>query len=108
LHIYCLLPQVQMRRSGSYMSDKRYLGRSIRALQENLDRGEPAIFASYGLIGAILLLGGTGYLLDWWLDTSPWFLLAGLLAGVVVGFYGLVRVIWQRSTSGGPQKPGVN
>jgi F0F1-type ATP synthase assembly protein I len=90
------------------MPDRRYLARSIRALQGNLDRGEPAIFASYGLIGAILLLGGAGYLLDRWLDTSPWFLLAGLLAGLVVGFYGLVRVLWQRRTASEPQKPGVN
>ena len=30
------------------------------------------------LIGAILVLGGVGYAVDWWLGTSPWFMLVGL------------------------------
>jgi len=61
-------------------------------MQENLDRSEPTIIASYRLVGAILLLGAIGYGLDRWLGTSPWFLLGGLLGGLVVGFYGLIRV----------------
>ena len=67
------------------------MAESNEFLQQTLDRGEPGIFASYGLIGAILFLGGAGYLLDWWLGTGPWLLLTGLLVGVTAGFYGLVR-----------------
>ena len=37
---------------------------AVESMQGNLDRGEPAILASYGLIGAILLLGGIGFLAD--------------------------------------------
>ena len=52
--------------------------------------------ASYTLIGAILLLGGIGYALDAWLGTSPWFLLSGLLLGIIVGFYELAKTVWRR------------
>jgi F0F1-type ATP synthase assembly protein I len=61
------------------------------SLQENLDRGEPSIFAGYGLVGAIILFGGIGYLLDMWLKTLPAFLLIGLLVGLIVGFYALLK-----------------
>jgi F0F1-type ATP synthase assembly protein I len=65
-------------------------GRATEVLQNTLDRNEPRILASYALIGAILLLGGIGYGIDWWAGTAPWFLLIGLLAGMVFGFYNLV------------------
>jgi F0F1-type ATP synthase assembly protein I len=42
------------------------------------------------------LLGGGGYALDYWRGTSPWFLLAGLLLGIVVGFYELAKTVWHR------------
>lgn len=52
--------------------------------------------ASYTLIGAIVLLGGIGYAVDSWRDTSPWGLLTGLILGMVVGFYELAKAIWSR------------
>ena len=70
-------------------------GLSIRFLQENLYRGEPKILASYALVGAVLVLGGTGYALDEWMGTSPWFLVAGLLTGVGVGLYNLAKIVWR-------------
>lgn len=70
-------------------------GTSIRFLQENLYRGEPKILASYAPIGAVLVLGGTGYVLDTWMDTSPWFLVAGLLIGIGVGLYNLAKIVWR-------------
>jgi F0F1-type ATP synthase assembly protein I len=60
-----------------------------------LGRAGPAVAAGYTLIGAIVLLGGTGYALDGWLETSPWFLLGGLILGLVVGFYELAKTIWR-------------
>ena len=71
------------------------LARSLKFLQENLRRSGPAVAAGYTLIGAILLLGGIGYALDQWRGTSPWFLLAGLLLGVVVGMYELAKTVWR-------------
>jgi F0F1-type ATP synthase assembly protein I len=65
-------------------------GRANKALQDNLDESEPVFFASYGLIGAIILLGALGYAADRWLNTGPWLVAAGLAAGIVLGFYALV------------------
>ena len=72
------------------------LARSLRYMQENLRRAGPAASAGYTLIGAILLLGGGGYALDAWRGTSPWFLLSGLLLGIIVGFYELAKTVWRR------------
>jgi F0F1-type ATP synthase assembly protein I len=66
--------------------------RATRALQENASRSGPVAGASYSLIGAILLLGGGGYLLDGKLGTKPWLAVGGLLLGIVVGFYELIKV----------------
>jgi F0F1-type ATP synthase assembly protein I len=81
------------------MPDKengRFLARSLRVMQENLRRSGPAAGAGYTLLGAIVLLGGIGYGLDAWRGTSPWFLLGGLLLGLVVGFFELAKVIWRQ------------
>ncbi|MBI2150308.1 MAG: AtpZ/AtpI family protein [Acidobacteria bacterium] len=71
-----------------------FLTRHTKSFQENITRAGPVAAASYSLIGAIILLGGIGYALDYWRGTSPWFLLAGLLLGLVVGFYELAKVVW--------------
>ena len=73
--------------SRSYLSDS---GGANEALQDSLRRNEARILASSALIGAILLLGGIGYGVDWWAGTSPWFLLIGLVGGILFGFYNLV------------------
>lgn len=80
-----------MRRT--YLSD---VGQANKALQDSLDQNEPRIVASYALIGAILLLGGVGYAVDWWRGTSPWFLLVGLTLGILFGFYNLVASLRRR------------
>jgi F0F1-type ATP synthase assembly protein I len=67
--------------------------RANRALQDNVDRNEPRIVASYGLIGAILLLGAVGFAIDRWADTSPWALVFGLAAGILLGFFQLLRTV---------------
>ena len=72
------------------------VGQANKALQDSLDRNEPRIVASYALIGAILLLGGVGYAVDWWRGTSPWFLLVGLTVGILFGFYNLVTSLRRR------------
>ena len=72
------------------------LERSAKSFQENVTRSAPIAAASYTLIGAIIMLGLIGYGLDQWRGTSPWFLLGGLLLGIIVGFYDLARVVWKR------------
>jgi F0F1-type ATP synthase assembly protein I len=56
-----------------------------------VDMAERPMAVSYGLIGAIVVFGGLGYLFDRLLNSSPWLLLSGLAAGMIIGFYSLVR-----------------
>ena len=74
--------------------DTDFLARSFKYLQDNVRRSGPAASASYTLIGAIILFGGVGYAVDWWRGSSPWFLLGGLLLGLIVGFYDLAKTVW--------------
>lgn len=81
----------QSREPNSWRSFKFLVSpRSSRFLQANLSRGAPAILASYALIGAVMALGGLGYLLDRYLGTKPSFVILGLSVGICVGFYNLV------------------
>ena len=67
--------------------------RSIQVFQDNVNRAGPAAAASYSLIGAILVLGGLGYAVDRWLGSRPWGVFGGLMLGLVVGFYELVKTV---------------
>jgi F0F1-type ATP synthase assembly protein I len=68
--------------------------RAAKSLQENLTHSGGVAAASYTLVGGIILLGGIGYALDSWQGTSPWFLLTGLILGIVVGFWELVKTVF--------------
>jgi len=70
--------------------------RSAKALQHNAEQAGPAAGASYTLIGAIILLGAIGYAVDRWRGTSPWFLIGGLMLGIVVGMYELAKTVWRK------------
>ena len=70
--------------------------KSARALQHTAEQAGPAAGAGYTLIGAILLLGAVGYGVDYWRGTSPWFLVGGLLLGIVVGMYELAKTVWHK------------
>ncbi len=75
---------------------KDFLTGSTKSLQDNVRRSGSVAGASYTLIGAILLLGGIGYAVDQSRGTSPWFLLGGLLLGLIVGFYELAKTVWHK------------
>jgi F0F1-type ATP synthase assembly protein I len=45
-------------------------------------------FASSLAVGLV-----AGLLLDRWLKTAPWFLLAGLILGTAAGFYGMFKML---------------
>ena len=74
----------------------RFLQRSMKSFQDNVNKSGPVAAASYELIGAIILLGGIGYGVDRWLGSSPWFLLAGLFLGIIVGFFELAKTVWPK------------
>jgi len=71
------------------------LAKSARALQHQAEQAGPAAGAGYTLIGAIILLGGIGYGIDYWRGgDSHWFMLGGLLLGMVVGMYELAKTVF--------------
>ena len=72
------------------------LARTSRSFEQSVSGSAQALGASYTLIGAVLLLGAIGYGVDRWRGTSPWFLLTGLILGVIVGFYELVKATSRR------------
>ena len=72
------------------------LKRATKALQDNISHSGSAVGASYTLVGAILVCGGLGYLADQWRGTSPWLTVSGLILGIVVGFYELIKTTWPR------------
>ena len=71
-------------------------GRSMEAMQENAQQAGPAASASYTLVGGIIMLGGIGYAIDAWRGSAPWGLIVGLVLGVAVGFYSLIKTVWHR------------
>jgi F0F1-type ATP synthase assembly protein I len=58
---------------------------------------ERSMATAYGLIAAILVCGAVGYALDAWLQTRPWLSMLGLISGLVVGLYELVRYVRART-----------
>ena len=79
------------------MADKDpFLKRSTQAFQHSAEQAGPAAGAGYTLIGAIMLLGAIGYGVDRWRGTSPWFLVGGLLLGIIVGMYELAKTVWHK------------
>jgi F0F1-type ATP synthase assembly protein I len=81
---------------GKAKNRSRDFQRSLRAFQDNVTRSGSAAGAGYALIGALVLLGGIGYAVDRWRGTSPWFLVAGLFLGIIVGFYELAKTVWPK------------
>ena len=76
---------------------RSFVSRSVEEFQENVTRAAPVAGVGYTLIGAILLLGGIGYAIDHWRGTTPWWMLGGLLLGLLVGFYELAKAVWPRA-----------
>jgi F0F1-type ATP synthase assembly protein I len=56
------------------------------------DKGNMAIGAIYALMGSIVAFVIAGYLLDRFLETSPWFIVSGVLLGTIIGFYQFIRI----------------
>jgi F0F1-type ATP synthase assembly protein I len=69
---------------------------ALKTLQSGVQQTGPAAAAAYSLTGAILFLGGLGYLFDRWQGTAPTGLVVGMLLGVVIGMYLLAKELWHR------------
>jgi len=51
-----------------------------------------AYAAALNLFVSVIVLSGVGWLVDRWLATKPWFLVAGVVLGSIVGFYQFIRL----------------
>ena len=51
-----------------------------------------AYAAALALFSCVITLCGAGWLLDRWLGTKPWLLVAGIVLGAIAGFYQFVRL----------------
>lgn len=51
-----------------------------------------AYAAGLTLFVSVVFLCGVGWLLDRWLGTAPWLMIAGLVLGAVAGFYQFVKL----------------
>jgi len=77
-------------------SRKQGVGGTLQSVTDATNKAGPAVAASYGLIGAIVLFAGLGYALDRWFQTSPWFLFGGIILALIYGFAQLALVMWRR------------
>lgn len=60
--------------------------------QETNRKSGIAYAAAINLFASVVSLAGIGWLLDRWLLTSPWLLVAGVVLGAIVGFYQFIRL----------------
>lgn len=55
-------------------------------------RSGVAYAAAISLFFSVATLLGLGYLLDRWLGTAPWLMVAGIVVGSGIGLYEFVRI----------------
>jgi ATP synthase protein I len=60
--------------------------------QETKRKSGIAYAAAFNLFVSVVGFGGIGWLLDRWLGTDPWLLVAGLVLGAIAGFYQFIRL----------------
>jgi len=51
-----------------------------------------AYAAGISLFVSVMVFCALGWLLDRWRGTAPWFLVAGVIAGAIIGFIQFVRL----------------
>ena len=71
------------------LTDKKDDGLSDAAKQ--LQAASPYLSAVWKMVGGALVGVGGGFLLDRWLGTRPWGLVAFSVVGISVGFYGFIH-----------------
>lgn len=60
---------------------------------ETTRRSSMAYAAGLTIFFSVIAFLGFGWMLDRWLGTSPWLLIAGILLGSAVGFYEFIAIM---------------
>ena len=66
---------------------------NFKSFQNIAKQSGPVAAASYGLIASILIFTYFGLIIDRKIDTSPIAILIGMLLGIIIGFYHLIKVV---------------
>ena len=66
---------------------------NFKSLQNIAQQSGPAAAASYGLIASILIFTYLGWIIDKNIDSSPFAILIGMLLGMIIGFYHLIKAV---------------
>ena len=66
--------------------------KNFKSFQNIVKQSGPAAASSYGLIASILIFTYFGWLVDRKIDSSPFAILIGMLLGMIIGFYHLIKV----------------
>jgi len=66
---------------------------SLNSFQKVIRQSGPAATASYGLIASILIFTYAGWYIDELNDSSPMAIIIGLIIGMVIGFYHLIKAV---------------
>ena len=66
---------------------------NFKSFQNIVKQSGPAAAASYGLIASILIFTYFGWMIDRKIDSSPFAILIGMLLGLIIGFYHLIKVV---------------
>ena len=67
--------------------------KNFKSLQNIAQQSGPAAAASYGLIASILIFTYLGWIIDKNIDSSPIAILIGMLLGMIIGFYHLIKAV---------------
>lgn len=51
-----------------------------------------AYAAALALFAAIVVMLGAGYLVDLWLNSTPWGIVGGIVFGSIIGLYQFVKI----------------
>jgi len=66
--------------------------------KENVVRKSGIVYAAVlSIVFSLISFLFVGWLLDRWLGTSPWLVVAGVVLGACVGFYEFIRLISKAS-----------
>ena len=66
---------------------------NFKSFQNIAHQSGPAAAASYGLIASILIFTYLGWIIDKNIDSSPFAILVGMLLGMIIGFYHLIKAV---------------
>ena len=66
---------------------------NFKSFQNIVKQSGPGAAASYGLIASILIFTYLGWIIDKNIDSSPFAILVGMLLGMIIGFYHLIKAV---------------